>query len=175
MASEIIFEVHGLKELQERLNRGDAVMRITLNEALRAIGRLIVPAKGTGPLADETPKRTGKLARSTFWSSVDMTDPKNQVLTILQPARTPEEYGGHFYGWFVREGTEPHEIRPRLAKALRFFIGDAEIFAMKVNHPGTSPNPYHKRVVARLWPEINSIVQRIGIRITGYLSGKEAP
>ena len=171
MASEIIFEVHGLSELQERLNRGDTMMRITLNDGLRALGKLIVPAKGTGPLADETPKRTGKLARSTFYR---ITDKEIQELVVLQPAKTPEEYGGHFYGWFVREGTQPHEIVPRLAKALHFFIGDAEIFAMRVNHPGTRPNPYHHRVLARLRPEIDNIVQRIGIRITGYLSGKEA-
>ena len=171
MASEIVFETIGLKELQDKLNRGDAVMRITLNDALRGIGRLFVPAKGTGPLADETPRRTGKLARSTFFriSGKDL-----QEVVILQPARTPEEYGGHFYGWFVREGTEPHEIRPRLAKALRFFIGDEEVFAMKVDHPGTRPNPYHKRVLSRLMPDVQAIVHRVGLRITGYISGKEA-
>lgn len=171
MASEITFEAHGLDELQERLSNGDTMMRITLNDALRAIGKLIVPAKGTGPLADETPKRTGKLARSTFFR---ITDRELQELVVLQPARTPEQYGGHFYGWFVREGTAPHEIVPRLAKALRFFIGDQEIFAMKVNHPGTQANPYHRRVMANLMPQIQQVVERVGIRITGYLSGKEA-
>lgn len=171
MASVITFEVHGLKELQDRLNNGDTLMRITLNEGLRAIGRLFVPAKGTGPLADETPKREGKLARSTFFR---ITEKELQELIVLQPARTPEEYGSQFYGWFVREGTGPHEIRPRLAKALRFFIGDEEIFATRVNHPGTKANPYHKRVLERLMPDIQTIVEQIGIRIVGYLSGKEA-
>ena len=173
MASEITFEVHGLKELQERLSNGDYLMRISLNEGLRAIGKLIVPAKGTGPLADETPKRTGKLARSTFFRISGM---ELQELVVLQPARTPEEYGGHFYGWFVREGTAPHEkpIVPRLAKALHFFIGGHEVFAMKVKHPGTRPNPYHHRVLARLMPDIQNIVNQVGVRITGYLSGKEA-
>lgn len=171
MATEIIFEVHGLKELQDRLNRGDTMMRITLNEGLRAIGRLLVPAKGTGPLADETPKVTGKLARSTFFR---ITEKEVQELIVLQPAKTPEEYGAMFYGWFVREGTLPHEIRPRIAKALHFFMGDEEIFATRVNHPGTKANPYHKRVLERMLPEIQGIVEQIGIRIVGYLSGKEA-
>lgn len=168
---EIIFEAHGLEELQTRLNNGDTMMRITLNDALRAIGRLIVPAKGTGPLADQTPKRTGKLARSTFFR---ITDTTIQELVVLQPARTPEEYGSHFYGWFVREGTEPHEIRPRLAKALHFFMGDTEVFAMKVDHPGTSPNPYHRRTLSMLMPQIQGIVTQAGLRITSYLSGKGA-
>jgi len=171
VATVISFEIHGLKELQDRLNRGDTMMRITLNEGLRAIGRLFVPAKGTGPLADATPKRTGKLARSTFFR---ITEKELQELIVLQPAKTPEEYGGMFYGWFVREGTGPHEIRPRLAKALHFFIGDAEVFATRVNHPGTKANPYHHRVLESLMPEVQAIVEKIGIRIVGYLSGKEA-
>lgn len=171
MASEVTFEVHGLTELQERLNQGDTLLRITLNEGLRKIGSLIVPAKGTGPLADETPKRTGKLARSTFYR---ISGKNQQELVVLQPARTPELYGAHFYGWFVREGTEPHEIRPVNAKALHFFMGDEEVFATKVNHPGTLPNPYHKRTLTKLMPHIQQIVNRMGERITAYLSGKEA-
>jgi hypothetical protein len=171
MPAIITFEMRGIQELQDRLNRGDTIMKISLNDGLRAIGRLFVPTKGTGPLADETPKRTGKLARSTFFR---ITEKELQELIILQPAQTPEEYGAMFYGWFVREGTEPHEIRPRLAKALHFFIGEDEIFATRVNHPGTKANPYHVRVLERLMPDVQGIVEQIGLRIVAYLSGKEA-
>lgn len=38
-----------------------------LNDGLRSIGRLFVPAKGSGPLATATPRVSGKLARSTFF------------------------------------------------------------------------------------------------------------
>ena len=171
MPSVVYFEMRGVKELANRLNRGDTKLRITLNDGLRDIGRLLVPAKGTGPLADATPKRTGKLARSTFFRIIGA---EIQELIVLQPARTPEEYGAEFYGWFVREGTGPHEIRPRIAKALHFFMGDEEIFATRVNHPGTQANPYHKRVLESLMPQIQQIVRRIGMRVTAYLSGKEA-
>lgn len=167
MATTIDFEVQGFNELKDRLNRGDTLMRITLNEGLRAIGRLIVPAKGTGPLADETPKRTGKLARSSFFMLRGGTE--NQELAVMQPAQTDE---GVFYGELVREGTKPHEIRPKKAKALRFMIGDEVIFTTRVNHPGTKANPYHKRVLSILMPRIQEIVNQMGRKVTAYLSGK---
>ncbi len=167
MTTEIQFEVQGMEELKKRLNNGDTVMRITLNEGLRAIGRLIVPAKGTGPLADETPKRTGKLARSTYFTIQGA--PEDQELDVLQPARSEE---GDFYGLYVREGTKPHEIRPKNKRALRFMMDDRVVFALRVKHPGTKANPYHKRVLARLMPDIQAIVNQMGAKITAYISGK---
>jgi hypothetical protein len=35
------------------------------------------------------------------------------------------------------DGSEPHVIRPRRAKALRFVINGRVIFAARVNHPGS--------------------------------------
>ena len=41
------------------------------------------------------------------------------------------------------EGTSPHVIEPVRAKVLRFPTGDGGVvFALRVNHPGTAPNPY---------------------------------
>lgn len=168
MPTTITFETYGLKELQDKLNRApEAVVRVALNEGLRKIGRLIVPAKGTGPLANETPKRKGKLARSSHFRIAG--DPKNQRLEVLQPAQTED---GAFYGWFVREGTKPHDIRPVKAKALRFWIEGDIVFATLVHHPGALANPYHERVLARLRGNIQQIVNDMGRRVTAYLSGR---
>jgi hypothetical protein len=167
MATEYSFEAHGFQELTDRLNRGDTIMRVSLNEGLRAIGRLFVPFKGTGPLAEETPKRTGKLSRSTYTTVTG--DPDNQELDILQPARSEE---GDFYGLYVREGTKPHVIRPKKKQSLRFMVGDRIVFASRVNHPGTVANPYHIRVLNQLFPQVNEIVQKIGDNVTAYISGK---
>lgn len=51
---------------------------------------------------------------------------------------------------FVEFGTAPHKITPKTAKALRW-IGDSGdvIFAKRVFHPGTTPNPYMRRGVNR--------------------------
>jgi len=166
--SQITFETYGLKELQEKLNRApDAVVRVALNEGLRRLGRLIVPAKGTGPLAAETPKRTGKGARSTHYRIGG--DPKNQRLEVLQPAQNEDM---DFYLMFVRDGTKPHQIRPKKAKVLRFIWNGEVVFRYLVNHPGTWPNPYHQRVVARLRGSIQQIVNDMGRRVTAYLAGR---
>ncbi len=169
--STVEFDFKELSIMRRRFETApDAVVKIALNDGMRAIARLFVPTKGTGPLAEATPKISGKLARSTFFQITGA--PMRQILTIMQPARTPE---GAFYGEFVREGTEPHEIRPVKAKALRW-IGPAgtPIFAMLVHHPGNQPNPYHHRTMARLKPQVQRIITKMGERVTAYLSGRGA-
>ncbi|MFF1965434.1 hypothetical protein ACFVW5_17835 [Streptomyces sp. NPDC058232] len=48
---------------------------------------------------------------------------------------------------FVLDGTRPHVIRPRRAKALRFEIGGRVVYAAYVRHPGTKPNNFLKRAL----------------------------
>lgn len=65
------------------------------------------------------------------------------------------------YASFVREGTQPHVIRPRTKKMLAFFwpqapagmrrLPDGRVLARSVNHPGTSPNPWYDDALAE-WP-----------------------
>ena len=167
MGTIIDFSFDELEELAARVQKSDAVAKISLNDGLRALGKLFVPAKGTGPLANATPKVTGKLARSTFFQIVG--GPKNQILKILQPAQTPD---GEFYGEFVREGTKPHEIRPKNKSVLKFQIGGTTVFAKVVNHPGNKPNPYHKRTLAALKPRVQQIVKKMATNITAHVAGR---
>jgi len=155
-----------LAALNERVNKaGGTIDRIILNEGLRKIGRLIVPAAGTGPLANETPKVSGKLARSTVFQIIGGA--MNQVLEIRQAARSPE---GVFYGYIVREGRGA--IEAVNAKFLHFFIGDQEFFRKRVGP--AAPNPYHRRALARLMPQIQNVVNQMGEKIGEYISGKAA-
>ena len=168
MASSMEFDYTEFSALRQRMENGDTMVKISLNEGLRKIAHLFVPAKGTGPLADETPKVNGKLARSTFFEIIG--GPGRQVLRILQPART---LAGAFYGGWVRDGTEPHDIRPVNAKALRWFgPGGRPIFAMLVHHPGGKANPYHKRVLQKLFPQVQRIVTEMGEKVTAYIAGR---
>lgn len=43
---------------------------------------------------------------------------------------------------YVVNGTRPHIIRPRRAKALRFQMDGRTVFAKIVHHPGTSANNF---------------------------------
>lgn len=158
------FDYSELSALNKRVNEaGDTVARISINEGFRKLGRLIVPATGTGPLANETPKVSGKLARSTVFQIIGGA--MNQVLEIRQAAKSPE---GVYYGYIVREGRKAvHAIN---AKYLHFFIGDQEFFRKSVGP--ALPNPYHRRVLKRLMPQIQKIVNEMGEKITAYISGQ---
>ncbi|HLY53953.1 MAG TPA: hypothetical protein VKS60_00265 [Stellaceae bacterium] len=43
---------------------------------------------------------------------------------------------------FLEAGTRPHVIEARSARALRFFAHGREVFAKRVDHPGTRPHPF---------------------------------
>lgn len=49
------------------------------------------------------------------------------------------------YARYVLEGTRPHRITPRMARALHWVDGSGSHFARGVNHPGTKPNPFPAR------------------------------
>lgn len=55
------------------------------------------------------------------------------------------------YAVFVHEGTRPHIIRARNAKALHFFWewGNREVFAKSVHHPGTRARPFLRNAATR--------------------------
>lgn len=162
--TEIIYDFDELEDLNRRVHEaGDTVTRISINEGFRRLGRLIVPASGTGPLAAATPKRTGKLARSTVFQIIG--GPMNQVLEVRQAARSPL---GVFYGFIVREGRGP--VKAVNAKALHFFIGSQEFFRKSVG-PARA-NPYHRRVFTQLRPQIQIIVNDMGKRIIAHINGE---
>lgn len=48
---------------------------------------------------------------------------------------------------YVLDGTRPHLIRPRRAKALRFDIRGRVVYAAYVRHPGTRPNDFLGRAL----------------------------
>ena len=48
---------------------------------------------------------------------------------------------------FLEDGTKPHVIRPRRAKALRFELGDKIVFAKKVHHPGIKARKFIQKTL----------------------------
>ncbi len=159
MMANIEFDYSELTAFNERVNQaGDTVVRITLNEGLRKLGRLIVPV-----LKAVTPRVKGKLANSTVFQIIGGA--MNQALEIRQAAQSPE---GVYYGFIVREGRGP--VFAKEGGYLHFFIGGQEFFRKSVGP--TTPNPYHRRVMARLAPQIQRIVNSMGEKLTAYISGQ---
>lgn len=72
------------------------------------------------------------------------------------------------YAMFVHEGTAPHVITPRTAKAL-FWPGAAH--PMKsVNHPGTKPNRFMPRIIDQATSAINGHFKTAIERITNEIA-----
>jgi hypothetical protein len=74
------------------------------------------------------PKRTGDLAKSIEFHLTGHS--------LVVAAHAP-------YAAWVELGTRPHVILPKNAQALRWYGSDGgAVFARRVNHPGTRPEPY---------------------------------
>lgn len=81
----------------------------------------------------DVPVRTGNLGRSIREDPQRFAGPLRVTGGVTATAR---------YAVFVHEGTRPHVIRPRQARALRFKIGGRIVFARSVNHPGQRAQPF---------------------------------
>ena len=67
------------------------------------------------------------------------------------------------YSACIEYGTQAHEIKPVTAKALHFQINGEDVFAKKVMHPQTQPNPVMRtaaRTVQTQIPQLFKEAQR---------------
>jgi hypothetical protein len=105
-----------------------------------------VVGEGYNLVRQEVPVKKGDLRRSIRERSSGLEG----KVTVEAP-----------YAIFVASGTKPHIIRPMRAQALRFTVGPEVVFAMRVQHPGTQPNPFVKRATDRLLRVIPEIFEKI--------------
>jgi len=126
-------------------------------EMLRRLGRRWVEIA-----REEAPVRKGDFRKSIHFRTFEA----GQTLEL-------RGYSAEPLGRYIREGTDPHVIRARRAKVLRFlwpngprssstFVGFH--FYPYVNHPGTKPNPYHQRAYSRWQAEAGRELRRITVR-----------
>lgn len=59
----------------------------------------------------------------------------------------------------LADGTEPHVITARNAKALRFTMGGATMFRRSVQHPGTKPDAYLDNAAEKAGEELFAAVE----------------
>lgn len=110
--------VQGARQLQARLRAIKPDAKLTAELALV----MLREQKARAPV------RTGNLRRSI-------------VLGAVTP-RSAQTVARAAYAAAVEYGTRPHTILPRSRKVLKFNVGGREVFARKVNHPGTRPQPF---------------------------------
>ena len=113
----------------------------------------------------EAEKQTSKILRfglEKFARIVQKEIDKNAVGSIKGKTRVffglrkIEIVNDHEAAAFKEFGTPPHEITPVTAKALRWFkkgflgFGKSKaIFAKRVFHPGTAPDPFFRKGITR--------------------------
>lgn len=97
-----------------------------------------------------TPADTGRLRGANEPTPIVVAGQK-----VIAGVENPTEYA-----MFVHEGTKPHVILPKNAKVLTWKPrGGAQVFARKVNHPGTKAQPWLAR-------SAELVSQRQGISFT---------
>lgn len=65
------------------------------------------------------------------------------------------------YAVYVLKGTRPHEIHPVYTKALRFEVAGRVVFAMRVQHPGTRPQPFIRETADQIVSELPGIYESV--------------
>lgn len=111
------------------------------------IQALLNPGQPGDQVSKQTAEELAKLARQEAPGSL-----KQKIIVVRNPTRR----GSWMvvctadYSTYVHQGTRPHLIVPRNAKVLAFDDNGSPVFAMKVHHPGTAPNPFLTRAARRM-------------------------
>ena len=64
------------------------------------------------------------------------------------------------YSAALEYGTKPHVIEPKTAKALHFKSDGQDIFAKRVNHPGTKPLAIMRNAALKVQKQVGGIFQK---------------
>lgn len=99
---------------------------------------------------------------------------QGSLTTVTEPIpngfRVTTESRGVPYVRYVVEGTRAHLIEARFAKVLRWTAGGRTYFRFRVRHPGTKPNDFFARALAKARLPVRRVYQatnrRILVRLT---------
>ena len=85
---------------------------------------------------------TGEYRESIKVSDTKVTE--NSIETEIYTDANVSSLDGKSYnlGYLLENGTEPHTILPKNSDTLVFNIDGETIFAKRVSHPGTNPQPH---------------------------------
>ena len=97
-------------------------------------------------MREKAPERTGRLKQSIR----KIVKPSRAVIGPTVP-----------YAIYVEYGTRPHEILPVRAKALRFEVDGKVVFAARVHHPGTRPQPFIRETAEQIRDEVPEVFHDI--------------
>ena len=134
--------VQGLDKIKHNFEKFEFAGKRVEARFLRLIGEMTVEL-----LKQVTPQDNGELAQS--WR-------------IVGQGKGYVEVGTSLIGLVeqLSEGTSPHLIEPKNGKVLRFEMGGQEVFATRVFHPGTRPNPFLDDVGRTINNQVIQVLQQ---------------
>ena len=148
-------EYEAVTRLSERLQRVQKKAPVIVDVWLH---KMVGPAL-VAEMRERAPKDTGYLA--------------SQIRAINEPGRVRVAPFGVEYNQYLVKGTRPHELNAK-GQAMSFMVNGTRVFARKVHHPGTRPNPYMedsaKAVTKRLIPRLSQLM--IDVMETGEANAK---
>lgn len=121
--------------VEVRIDQG-AITRFLRLRGGRVERKLAERTKKVARIAEVEASAHGSMGDFVSWKIVEGPKGLQGVIVCDHPAVL-----------FVLKGTQPHVIRPRRKKALRFEIGGEVIFAAVVHHPGTRADDFMSRAL----------------------------
>ena len=163
---EIKVEIKRIKELIQAFEKAPGEvrreMRLALNVALRDV-------QSRARKEHRFKSRSGHLERDIDSEVISEWPLHGRVwlkgeITRINTGR----WKGHSYGEFVHGGTRPHLIMPVKRLWLRWARnrgnGAEFVFAKKVKHPGTKPDPFIYQAAENERASINATFERYTLR-----------
>jgi hypothetical protein len=120
----VAVNVEGTKRALERLLFD---LKEATGEAM-ADGLAAAESAALAAIKAQTTRRTGDL--------------EDKLVTVQISPTSGKLFDTSDHAKFIDEGTKPHVIRAKHARALAFTVGGARLFRRVVNHPGTKARPF---------------------------------
>jgi hypothetical protein len=112
--------------------------------------------------------KTGKL-RDSIQYKIERTSGGYQIKFTADATAKSD---GSYYVNYVDQGTRPHVIRVRNAKALHFFDREGnERFAIQVYHPGYKGSHFSSKAAIEARRHADVVLKQLGGRISRRLAG----
>ena len=136
-----------LRDVLGKLRKYPKAVKIDLNkEVLKSALRITAQAK-------RNLYNNRSIKTSNLWKSI--------TYRHIPSKHGAEVYTDVFYAPYVEDGTQPHIIKVKNAKALHWISGNKHIFAKSVNHPGTRAKPFMKPAADKEQPLYIANIKRV--------------
>jgi len=144
MSNDIKVEIVGLDKLKSALKRAPVVALSEIGKAMQK-SALTIQSNAIKEAPVNKGHGGGNLRQNIKVQSVTKTK------AVIR--------SGAKYSLFVEEGTKPHQIRPRVKRALAD-TRNKLFFGKLVNHPGTKANPYMQRALKKSMLKVNEFFKK---------------